>query len=121
MALIRCPECGNAISDKSEKCIHCGYPIGNQSLQGKVVFQTTGDFIGLAGKYIIKDHNGNTLAKLKASDRFAISINADTMFYIRYSGGFATFKEVFAPDGRNSVFEIGLSKGGAGFYVDKIG
>ena len=29
MALINCPECGKEISDKSEKCIHCGYPIRN--------------------------------------------------------------------------------------------
>ena len=27
MALIDCPECGQKISDKSDKCIHCGYPI----------------------------------------------------------------------------------------------
>lgn len=27
MALIKCPECGKQISDKSEKCIHCGYPM----------------------------------------------------------------------------------------------
>ena len=26
MALIKCPECGKEISDKSEKCIHCGFP-----------------------------------------------------------------------------------------------
>ena len=27
MALIDCPECGQKISDKSDKCTHCGYPI----------------------------------------------------------------------------------------------
>lgn len=27
MALINCPECGNNISDKADKCIHCGFPI----------------------------------------------------------------------------------------------
>lgn len=27
MALIKCPECGKEISDKSKHCIHCGYPI----------------------------------------------------------------------------------------------
>lgn len=27
MALIKCPECGKEISDKSEVCIHCGYPL----------------------------------------------------------------------------------------------
>lgn len=25
--LINCPECQNQISDQSEKCIHCGYPV----------------------------------------------------------------------------------------------
>ena len=27
MALIKCPECGNEISDKASACINCGYPI----------------------------------------------------------------------------------------------
>ena len=27
MSLIKCPECGQDISDKAENCIHCGYPI----------------------------------------------------------------------------------------------
>ena len=27
MALIKCPECNKEVSDKSEVCIHCGYPI----------------------------------------------------------------------------------------------
>ncbi|MDE7020981.1 MAG: zinc-ribbon domain-containing protein [Lachnospiraceae bacterium] len=27
MALINCPECGKEISDKSETCIHCGFPL----------------------------------------------------------------------------------------------
>lgn len=26
MALIKCPECGNRISDKANKCPHCGLP-----------------------------------------------------------------------------------------------
>ena len=31
MALINCPECGKQISDKAERCIHCGCPIDNPS------------------------------------------------------------------------------------------
>lgn len=27
MSLIKCPECGENISDKSKCCIHCGYPL----------------------------------------------------------------------------------------------
>lgn len=30
MALIKCPECGREISDKSKICIHCGYPLENE-------------------------------------------------------------------------------------------
>lgn len=30
MSLIKCPECGREISDKSEICIHCGYPINKK-------------------------------------------------------------------------------------------
>lgn len=29
MALIKCPECGKEISDKSKSCIHCGYPLND--------------------------------------------------------------------------------------------
>lgn len=31
MALIRCPECGKEISNKSPACIHCGYPIDSEA------------------------------------------------------------------------------------------
>lgn len=27
MSLIKCPECGKEISDKSHICIHCGYSL----------------------------------------------------------------------------------------------
>lgn len=29
MALIKCPECGNEVSDKAASCPKCGYPIQN--------------------------------------------------------------------------------------------
>ena len=32
MALINCPECGKEISDKSETCIHCGYPLSDKNM-----------------------------------------------------------------------------------------
>ena len=32
MSLIHCPECGKEISDKSDKCIHCGYPINKNNI-----------------------------------------------------------------------------------------
>lgn len=29
MALIKCPECQNEVSDKATSCPHCGFPIHN--------------------------------------------------------------------------------------------
>ena len=118
--MIKCPECLNEIPAQSLTCSYCGYPLKTQIRQGKAVFQTSNDFIGLLGKYTIKDKEGNVIAKLKANDYFEANINTDTTFYIRYSGAFTTFKEAFAPAGSVSRFSIGLSGGGTSFYVTKI-
>lgn len=32
MAIICCPECGKEVSDKAPMCIHCGYPLQEQSM-----------------------------------------------------------------------------------------
>lgn len=40
--LISCPECGKEISDKSTKCIHCGYPlINNENSQNNCIINNT--------------------------------------------------------------------------------
>ncbi len=36
MALIKCPECGKEVSDKSKNCIHCGYPLTQKEEFGEV-------------------------------------------------------------------------------------
>ncbi|MCH3909527.1 MAG: hypothetical protein LKE31_04030 [Bacilli bacterium] len=47
MALIKCPECGEMISDQSDVCIHCGYPFkrDNERLI-PVTFRRVKSFIG---------------------------------------------------------------------------
>jgi tetratricopeptide (TPR) repeat protein len=32
MAIIKCPECGQDVSDMSQVCIHCGYPLNKETL-----------------------------------------------------------------------------------------
>lgn len=120
MALMQCPECKKEISDKSETCIHCGFPIKKQVVQGKGIFQTSDERIALLAKYIIKDENGNTVAKLKANDRFELPVNHDTRLYIRLTGGFVSYKDVFLPVGQITKFRIGTQNNGATFYVTKI-
>lgn len=35
MALINCPECGKEVSDKADVCIHCGYPLQDETQSNK--------------------------------------------------------------------------------------
>jgi len=58
MALMKCPECGNKISDKAEFCIQCGCPISSISelkvqheqlkVQGKILKQQKKEFNSMA-------------------------------------------------------------------------
>ena len=50
MALIRCPECGNSISDKAEKCPHCGlpakfFPIQQEKAQEEVDYKNLANIL----------------------------------------------------------------------------
>ncbi len=38
MALIKCPDCGQDISDKATQCIHCGCPISPRANNDKISF-----------------------------------------------------------------------------------
>ncbi len=31
MALIKCPDCGNEVSDKAPSCVKCGCPLATQN------------------------------------------------------------------------------------------
>lgn len=37
MAIIKCPNCGQEISDRAQKCIHCGHPIAAQGYHPSTV------------------------------------------------------------------------------------
>lgn len=62
MAMITCPECGTKISDMSEACIHCGYPLHKENKPSNgtlVIYGYTGFWtahpklkIYVNGKYI---------------------------------------------------------------------
>ncbi len=131
MGLIKCSECGKEISDRAEKCINCGCPINKRQIEtkqivqnipviSKVIFQTTSDGIALLQKYIIKDENGKVITKLRRNDYFEVKINFNTRFFIKLSGGFASFKEIVAPTGQVTKFLIGTADGGCSCYINKI-
>lgn len=67
MALITCPECGNNVSDKADKCIHCGFPL-----------ETTTETE-------IKEENEEKPVKLNHGEE--INISCYDGYLIKYSNG----------------------------------
>lgn len=121
MAIIKCSECGAEISDKSTACVKCGCPLQSSTSNcGKVIFETSNEFIGLVGKYIIKDQDGNIIARLKSSETYEIDINNDTSYYIRLKGAFGSFKQVKAQKNKINHYYLSLDSFGAGFSVTQI-
>ena len=78
MALIKCPECGNDISDKATSCIHCGCPIQTSSVQDVcVVNGRTYDMnciLNFANKYLAPENASN---KGNISFNLAAYMNGD--------------------------------------------
>ena len=70
MAIIKCPECGKEISDKSEHCISCGYPIKKYLQERDATVSNT-----------IENASGSSSDDLKEIQRKAVS---------KYSKGFTT-------------------------------
>lgn len=54
MSLIKCPECGREVSDKSKQCIHCGYPI-HEVKDGSKVYSITITKVTGNNRYIVAD------------------------------------------------------------------
>lgn len=77
MAIIKCPECGKEISDKSEYCISCGYPI-KKYLQER---DTTAVKEDTTVSNTIENISGSSSDDLKEIQRKAVA---------KYSKGFTT-------------------------------
>lgn len=58
MALIKCPECGKEISDKSSQCIHCGYPLNEVSVNNQDISSLKADILNLATARVQSKESG---------------------------------------------------------------
>lgn len=121
MALIKCPECGENVSDKATNCIHCGYPLSKEV--GKVIFKASSDFIGLMCSYVIKDSNDKELARLKPGESYEEILNEGEAktFYVKLKGAFGSVKTVTCTP--NVLNKFSLSPGqvnGVGCTISKV-
>ncbi len=115
MALIKCRECGKEFSNTSDICIHCGCPIG------KVIFYTSGNWAGIATRFIISDSSGKVITKLKAGQQYESEIDADTKFYVRCNTTLSRKNiEVLASAYKTNKFIVDITAMGGRIRVSKM-
>ena len=98
MALITCPECGKQISDKADKCIHCGFPLGHFDTP-KVVQ--------------IKDGDDITDVQVSKESSQSGTDAVPFLFILALVIGFGIFyyKFVYEPEQKKEMAEIAQSEG----------
>lgn len=84
MAMIKCPECGNMVSDKAENCPKCGYPIAKLAPAGMVQIKLN-SFAGVQSASI--SAGGKTLWSGKTGQIAEIYFDRTTNVLISYSIG----------------------------------
>lgn len=106
MAMIICPECKKDISDKSEVCVNCGYPIAK--MQNGVVIEETDS---LEKKKLNKKLLGGIVAAISVAGIILtviiiliINMNNPVNKYISYieKGNFDSAKQIYSDEIDNS-------------------
>ena len=91
MALIKCPECGNQVSDKAEVCIHCGCPLSEVVVSGVVRIKMPNNIVeGWVGLFSSRRAaviaNGRTLWEGQHGENARFIIDAPTKVTIELGG-----------------------------------
>lgn len=61
--LIQCPECGKEVSDKSDKCIHCGY-LKQETIINGVTYDLSSEL-----KMVLEDKNIEAIKSVRDKTR----------------------------------------------------
>ena len=134
MSLIKCPECGKEISNKSKQCIHCGYlldePIINQNTKYAIyLIDYSYDKIICEQKiksllidcYQIDKFEINTIFQSPIPIKVLDGVNAEYLEYIKKdlsrSGGIIEFKE---SNYINDIINIRIQQRKESFPLDNL-
>lgn len=77
MAIIKCPECGKEISDKAEKCIHCGYPLKNKTIINKKEYDFSYEL-----ELVLKNKNIEAIKSIREKTGLGLSDGKDIIDYM---------------------------------------
>ncbi len=92
MALIKCPECGQEVSDKATNCPRCAYPIASSRPDGTVRIKMTVIAQTISGNQKVSViANGNTLWEGRTGEIAEIYFAKPTMVTVKYHTGLTTW------------------------------
>lgn len=103
--LIKCPECGKEISDKSKQCIHCGYPLEESKI--KEDNKNTSDFCIIEGisydmSNIVKELNINS--NPNSIDKMRTIQNIKTRYNLPFETANIIYNKVLNYKQKNNLF-----------------
>ena len=110
MALMKCPECGNQISDKARVCIHCGYPLSEVITSGAVRIKMPDNIVeGWAGlvspRRAIVYANDRILWEGKHGENAIFTISAPTKVTIELGSWATTVEGIVYPRRKNALIQ----------------
>ncbi len=82
MGLIQCPECGKEVSDKAEKCIHCGAPLHQKN--GVVKIKCCNIDNNPYKVKIVNAKTGEEIIKIPQKGVGSFEIKEDTTIKVKY-------------------------------------
>lgn len=84
MALIKCPECGQGVSDSAESCIHCGFVLKEKPLEPVMV--NVPSLSGFQRTFVVKYDNEEVTGKSGTTVEFYVE--KETTIQISLKGYF---------------------------------
>lgn len=109
MALIKCPECGQEVSDKATACPRCAYPIAKIAARGKIRVKIN----PINGKQKASIYSGSrTIWEGYTGEIAELEINKPTTVNVQYhwgmNGGIAKGEGIIDPDKSNKYNVSGV-------------
>ena len=122
MALIKCPECGKEISDKSKHCIYCGYPLVDASQDSELIPPNNrlygvrgikyGWIIGKPRQFLNHiQSNNRIITGIKDIDIFATGITEDRAklladFFVKYGAESEIFEDTQSTEVNQKIMDL---------------
>lgn len=104
MAMIKCPECGNMVSDKAQSCIHCGYPLEAPNYIATIRMPHMNGCLVKKKIVLTNGKTGEILAEAGLDETVKVEISEPMTIHFKMGGGFkADFNVTPKPNAKYAI------------------